>query len=83
MEQDLIFIGYRFFAGKKDSSKTYYVLTFLGEPKFSQDKAQCWRYNIDIFVDKNQYNEYIKNHDINATYKVPFKVEGTNVKYFI
>lgn len=83
MEQDLIFIGYRIFSGKKDTSKTYYVLTFLGEPRFSQDKNQCWRSNIDVFVTPEQYNKYIKEHDINTTYKVPFKVEGTNVRYFI
>ena len=56
--QELIYVGYRSFNGKKDPEKVYYVLRFITRPIVTKSSAYCE--NIDIFVDKEVYNNGVK-----------------------
>ena len=49
--QELIYVGYRSFNGKKDPEKTYYVLRFITHPIVGNSSAYCQ--DVDIFVDKD------------------------------
>lgn len=78
-KQDLIYVGYRSFNGKKDPEKVYYVLEFMTQPIVTKVSAYCQ--NINIFVDKEVYNNFIKTNDLLDTVEVNYHIIGDKVQY--
>ena len=79
--QELIYVGYRSFNGKKDPDKVYYVLRFITHPIVTKSSAYCE--NIDIFVDKDVYNNFIKSTDLLDNVDVNCHIVGNKVQYSI
>lgn len=79
--QDLIFKGYRNFKGKKDPEKVYFVLNFMTQPIVTDKVAYCQ--DIDIFVDKEVYNNFIKSNDLLSNVEVNCHIVGNKVQYII
>lgn len=79
--QELIYVGYRNFNGKKDPEKVYYVLNFMTHPIITKTSAYCQ--NIDIFVNKEVYNNFIKENDLLDTIAVNCHIVGNKVQYSI
>ena len=80
-KNDLIFIGYRSFKGKQDTTKTFYVLSFITSPIVSDTKASAFCKNIDIFVNKDVYNNFISSNGLLDSVEVPYEVVGDKVQY--
>ena len=78
---ELIYIGYRSFNGKKDPDKVYYVLRFMTRPIVTKNSAYCE--NIDIFVEKDVYNSFIKETDLLDNVDVNCRIVGNKVQYSI
>lgn len=79
--QELIYIGYRSFNGKKDPDKVYYVLMFMTRPIVTRTSAYCE--NINIFVEKDVYNNFIKENDLLDNVDVNCNIVGNKVLYSI
>lgn len=77
--QELIYVGYRSFNGKKDPDKVYYVLRFITHPIVTNISAYCQ--DIDIFVDKDVYNNFIKTNSLLDTVDVNCRIVGNKVQY--
>lgn len=78
-KQELVYVGFRSFNGKNDTSKVYYVLSFLTLPIVSNERGYCK--SIDIFVNKDEYNYFIKNNNLLDTVEVSYEIYGDKVKY--
>lgn len=79
--QDLVFVGYSSFRGKKDINKVYYKLQFISIPMKTQDSKSAYYKSIDLFVTENVYLDYIENHDLLETVAVPYVVIGDKVSF--
>ena len=79
--QELLYVGYKFFNGKKDPDKTFYVLRFITNPIISYSSAYCQ--DIDIFVEKDVYNKFIKEHDLLDWVETNCQIVGDKVRYTI
>ena len=78
-KQLLIFKGYRYFNGKTDPSKTYFVLNFMTLPVVTENRGYCQ--DIDIFVTKEVYNNFIKNNNLLDNIEVSYEIVGNRVQY--
>lgn len=81
--QDLVFIGYRSFKGKKDVNKTYFVLQFITIPVKSQDGKTAYCKSIDLFASEDSYSDFISEHELLETVAVPYVVNGDKVSFQI
>jgi len=79
--QDLVFVGYSSFKGKKDANKTYYKLSFISIPVQTQDKKSAYYKSIDLFVSDEVYDEFISCHELLETVAVPYVVVGDKVSF--
>lgn len=79
--QDLVFVGYSSFQGKKDINKVYYKLQFISIPMKTQDNKSAYYKSIDLFVSENVYEDYITSHDLLETVAVPYLVVGDKVSF--
>lgn len=79
--QDLVFVGYSSFKGKKDVNKTYYKLSFITIPVPTQDKKSAYYKSIDLFVSDEVYDEFIRCHELLETVAVPYVVIGDKVSF--
>lgn len=79
--QDLVFIGYSSFKGKKDVNKTYYKLSFISIPVQTQDKKSAYCKSIDLFVNDSCYEDFIDSHELLETVAIPYVVTGDKVSF--
>lgn len=81
--QDLVFIGYRSFKGKKDVNKIYFVLQFITIPVKSQDGKTAYCKSIDLFASENSYSDFISEHELLETVAIPYEINGDKVSFKI
>lgn len=79
--QDLVFVGYSSFKGKKDINKIYYKLQFISIPMKTLDNKSAYYKTIDLFVSEEVYEDYIVNHELLETVAVPYLVIGDKVSF--
>ena len=77
--QDLVFVGYSCFKGKKDVNKVYYKLEFISIPLKTQDGKSAYYKSIDLFVSKEVYEDFLLSHDLLETVPIPYVVIGDRV----
>jgi len=56
-------------------------LKFMTHPIVTENFAYCQ--DIDIFVDKNTYNTFIKENDLLVPIDVSYSIEGDKVRYYL
>lgn len=79
MSNDLVFIGYREGASKKGGN--YFLLNFITYPTVTKEGRCVFSSNVDIFVDSDKYNQFIKENDLLSVITVPFNIIGNKVCY--
>lgn len=79
--QDLLFIGYSSFKGKKEQSRVYYKIQFISIPMKTQDGNSAYYKAIDLFVNEQSYYNFINEHDLLDTVAVPYIVIGDKVSF--
>lgn len=80
--QDLVFVGYSSFKGKKDVNKTYYKLSFITIPVPTQDKKSAYYKTIDLFVNSVvAYEDFVNEHELLETVAMPYVVIGDKVSF--
>lgn len=79
--QDLLFVGYSSFKGKKDVNKTYYKLSFISIPVKTQDGKSAYYKTIDLFTTEDCYVDFINEHELLETVAVPYLVVGDKVSF--
>lgn len=79
--QDLVFVGYSLFKGKKDANKTYYKLQFISIPVKTQDEKSAYYKQIDLFVNEEIYNDFVGYHELLETVAIPYVVIGDKVSF--
>lgn len=81
MSNDLVFVGYREGLSKKE--KKYYVLSFITYPTSTKDGNCVYSTNVDIFVDVDKYNQFIKENNLMSIVNVPYNIFGDKVRYYL
>lgn len=79
--QDLVFVGYSSFKGKKDVNKIYYKLQFISIPVKTQDAKSAYYKQIDLFVSEEIYNDFVGYHELLETVAIPYVVIGDKVSF--
>lgn len=81
MSNDLVFIGYREGLSKKGGN--YFLLSFITHPTVTEDGKCAFFSNVDIFVDVDKYNQFIKENELLSVIAVPFNIFGDKVRYYL
>lgn len=79
--QDLVFVGYSSFMGKKDVNKTYYKLQFITIPIKTQDGLSAYFKPIDLFVTSEVYDNFIEYHELLESVAIPYFIVGDKVVF--
>lgn len=77
--QDLIFVGFSSFKGKKDTTKTYFKLQFISIPTKTRDGKSAYYKTIDLFVDSSIYDSFIEDNALLDTVSIPYEISGDKV----
>ena len=81
MSGDLVFIGYR--CGLSKKNEKYYVLNFITFPCLNKKGDSAYSRNVDIFVDVDTYNSFIKENELLSLNTIPYDIFGDKVRYHL
>lgn len=76
MTLELQYVGYKYFVSK-DKTKTYYQLQFL-ICKQNETNTQVETSVLSVFVNENQYKDFINNKTIGQKYPVKITIDLIN-----
>lgn len=81
MSGDLVFVGYR--SGLSKKNEKYFILNFITFPCVNKKGDCAYSRNVDIFVDVDKYNSFIKENELLSVNTIPCEIYGDKVRYYL